>query len=161
MWGKAAAAVACLVVGVVLGVTGYALVAGGGDDSRGESAETDADLIVFLDRAATYDTWRTLRMTLEDDDRVVSLDYFDRDESLVEFRELFRSNEEMLERAERNPDLIPPSYRLRLTQAARNELQATAEEFQRLYGVMKVAVVADCDDLDPSDYESDIPRCRP
>lgn len=105
----------------------------------------DVEIIVFLGRDVTDEQRTALGATFAADPRVTAYRYVDEAESREEFRRLFRRNQEMLERIERNPDLLPTSYRLELSPAGRQQVADVVAGLDDHPGVLRTTAASTCD----------------
>jgi hypothetical protein len=105
-------------------------------------ADRSGDVLVFLDQGVSDEDRRGIEAVLDADPRVAGYEYWDNAESVEEARRLFSRNAEMLAKIEREPELIPSSYRLTVIDGDWQAAGRLAAELEDLPGVRETAVDA-------------------
>jgi cell division protein FtsX len=153
----AAAVLGGVVVGLIVAI-GLVVTLGRNDSSRRESAATggagavstsssatsidrDGHVLVFLERDVTEAERQTIEAALDNHPQVAGHEFWDQADSLAEARRLFRNNAEMLAKLDRDPGIIPSSYRITLTHADPASAGRVVADFQDQPGVMQVTIV--------------------
>jgi FtsX extracellular domain len=119
------------------------------DDAIGGMAPTstsvdgrDGDVLVFLDRGVTDSQRQSIEASLDNHPEVASYEYWDHAESVAEARRLFSDNAEMLAKIDKDPDLIPASYRVILTSAGLGSAGRIAADVEDRPGVLEAVASA-------------------
>jgi cell division transport system permease protein len=128
---------AIVTMGVSLSLFGSALLLQFGVDNLSSRWEEGVELIVFLERDIGEEQQTALVNELDGNPEVVSHRYVDQEESQAEFERLFSRNRAMLQRLEENPNLLPTSYRVDPRTSNGAAINALADQFQTLPGVMR------------------------
>jgi FtsX extracellular domain len=152
----AAAVLGGVVVGLIVAI-GLVVTLGRNDSSRRESAATsgagavstssapsidrDGHVLVLLERDITEAERQTIEAALDNHPQVAGHEFWGQANSLTEARQLFRNNAEMLAKLDRDPGIIPSSYRITLTHADPASAGRVVADFQDEPGVMQVTIV--------------------
>jgi FtsX extracellular domain len=153
----AAAMLGGLVVGLIVAI-GLVVTLGRNDSPRRESAamsgaggastsssavsiDRDGHVLVFLDRDVTEAERHNIEAALDNHPQVSSHAFWDQAESLAEARRLFRNHAEMLAKLDRDPEMVPSSFRITLTHPDPATAGRVVANFQDQPGVMQVTIV--------------------
>jgi cell division transport system permease protein len=74
--------------------------------------EEGVEVVVFVERSMTQEQHDTLEETLKEYPGVEKVRYMDEDESMEEYTRIFRNNPAMLAEGEKDPNLVPTSFRI-------------------------------------------------
>ena len=133
--------IAAGVAGAVVGFVGGAAATWGLDPAEEPEVHRDGStsMVVFVDQDLSDGELAAIETDLRDDPRVDRLDYLDHQETENEYRVLFADDDQMIERVDDNPDLLPTSFRFVLATADPDVVEDVIGQVQRTGGVLRVA----------------------
>ena len=105
-----------------------AVSTGDRDELPSPRLPSKTEIVVFVDHDLTQDRLDALAQALADDPRIATVDYVGAEQAMTEYRRVFAGNEAMLREAERNPDLVPPSFRVRMFQDRSDDVEDLMEQ---------------------------------
>jgi cell division transport system permease protein len=135
------AAVVTIAVSLTLFGTAMVLRAAVGNLSTRWSE--DVKVIVFVKRDISQHDKDTLEAQIKEHPDVKSVRYMDSDASMKEFKKLFRGNPAMLEEGDKNPDLVPNSFRVTPNKGSPTAIRAMTDQFATKPGVLKAKSALD------------------
>jgi cell division transport system permease protein len=130
---------AIVTMAVSLGLFGSAMLLRAGVDALSSRWEEGVEVIVFLERNITDEARDALQAELEGHPNVANVNYMDRDESMAEYRRIFENNPAMLAEGEKNPDLVPTSFRVAPSTQDPQLILSMADQFSTSEGVLRTA----------------------
>ena len=130
---------AIVTMAVSLGLFGSAMLLRAGVDALSSRWEEGVEVIVFLQRDITEEAKDALETELGDHPNVAEVRYMDKDASMEEYQRIFANNPAMLAEGEKNPDLVPTSFRVAPSTNDPQSILSMAEQFSTRDGVLRTA----------------------
>lgn len=131
------------VIGLFVGLVGGAVATWGLDpadepEQSAHGAGGATSFVLFVEPELPDAEVASLETELRGDPRIRGLDYMDPDETRAEYRRIFADDDEMLDRLDENPDLLPTSFRFSVSTADESAIATALHDLGRTDGVSKV-----------------------
>jgi len=128
---------AVVTMAVSLGLFGSAMLLRAGVDALSSRWEEGVEVVVFVNRNIEQADKDKLEDKLTAHPNVSAVDYMDEDESMEEYNRIFANNPAMLAEGEKNPDLVPTSFRVTPSTKDTQSILSLTEVFSTEPGVMR------------------------
>ncbi|HMG40860.1 MAG TPA: ABC transporter permease [Acidimicrobiales bacterium] len=128
---------AVVTMAVSLGLFGSAMLLRAGVDALSSRWEEGVEVVVFVQRDISEEAKDTLETDLREHPSVADVRYVDAEESMAEYRRIFENNPAMLAEGEKNPELVPTSFRVTPSTSNPQAILSITEQFATKEGVMR------------------------
>ena len=125
-----------LTVVVSLTLFGSAVMLNQGVNNANDRFKGGIEFIVYLQPDASQEVIDSIGRSLRENPDVERADFVDKDETLAEFRRLFKDSQQLLDSI--TADILPPSYRVAPKTQDPEVVQALGEVFRKKAGVYDV-----------------------
>ena len=127
---------AIVTMAVSLGLFGSAMLLRAGVDALSSRWEEGVEVIVFLKRDITTEVKDSLETEIRNHPNVEDVRYMDRDDTMEEYFRIFANNRAMIEEGEKNPELVPTSFRVSPSTKEPEVILGMADQFATSEGVL-------------------------
>ena len=128
---------AVVTMAVSLGLFGSTMLLRFGVDALSSRWEEGVEVVVFVDRSIEQADKDKLEDKLNAHPNVAAVTYKDEEESMVEYRRIFASNPAMIAEGEKNPELVPTSFRVTPSTRDPQSILSLTEVFAAEPGVLR------------------------
>ena len=128
---------AVVTMAVSLGLFGSAMLLRAGVDALSSRWEEGVEVVVFVKRDISEADKDKLETDLREHPSVADVRYVNSDESMTEYKRIFANNPAMLAEGEKNPELVPTSFRVTPSTKNPQAILSLTEQFATKAGVMR------------------------